>query len=117
MSRSNRVIVNHKIHSRQRKAATKLKNNLVSLRCKETCGKVEEDKPEEVIRILFENANSLGLFTICEARGRKLRQMRYLLNKWNLNMAHFTETQVDWRNAEKGHQIDNLFARGRDRHK
>ena len=30
-------------------------------------------------------------------------------------MASFTETQVDWRHAEKGHQFDNLFPHGSDR--
>ena len=40
----------------------------------------------------------------------------YLLNKWNVDMASFVETQADWRYADKGHQFDNLFARGRDRH-
>ena len=50
-----------------------------------------------------------------EARGSKLRQMRYLLNKWNVDMASFVETQVDWRQANKGRQFENLFVCGRDR--
>ena len=54
---------------------------MVSLLYKETCGKVEEDKPEEVFQILFGNANSLGVFATGEARRKKLRQMRYLLKK------------------------------------
>ena len=41
--------------------------------------------------------------------------MRYLLNKWNVDMASFVETKADWRHADKGRKFDNLFARGRDR--
>jgi hypothetical protein len=37
-----------KTQARQKKAAIKCVNNLVSLLCKETCGKVEMDKPEDV---------------------------------------------------------------------
>ena len=109
------VIVNQKTQARQRKAATKHVNDLVSLLCKETCGKVEKDKPEDVFRLLFENVNSLGVFATGEARGRKLRQIRYLLKKWDVDMASFAETQVDWRHADEDHQFDNLFARGSDR--
>ena len=46
------VIVNQKTRARQRKAVTKNVKDLVSLLCKDTCGKVEEDKPEDVFRIL-----------------------------------------------------------------
>ena len=42
------VIVNQKTQARQRKVVTKHVNDLVSLLCKETCDKVEEDKPEDV---------------------------------------------------------------------
>ena len=66
------VIVNQKTQARQRKAVTKHVNNLVSLLCKETCGKVEKDKSEVVFQLLFENANSLEVFITGEARGRKL---------------------------------------------
>ena len=31
-------------------------------------------------------------------------------------MASFAETQVDWRHGDGGHQFENLFARGSDRH-
>ena len=97
------VIVNQKTQARQRKVATKHVHTLVLLPCKETCGKVEEDKPEDVFQILFENVNSLGVLETSEARGRKLRQMRYLLKKWNVGMLSFSETQVDWRHGDKGH--------------
>ena len=68
-----------------------------------------------VFKLIFENVNSLGAFATGEARGRKLRQRRYLLKRWDVDMASFTETQVDWRHADEGHQFDNLFARERDR--
>ena len=86
------VIAKQIYESRQRKAAMKQVNDLVSFLDKETCGQVEAEKSEDVIRLLFENVNSLGVFATGEARGSKLRQMRYLLNKWTAYMASFIET-------------------------
>ena len=63
-------------------------NNLASLLRKETCSKVEEDKPKDVFQIIFEIANSLGVFATGEARERKLRQRRYLLKKSGLCTWH-----------------------------
>ena len=42
------LIVIQKTQARQRKAATKHVNDLISLFCKETCGKGEKDKPGDV---------------------------------------------------------------------
>ena len=75
------LIVNQKTQTKQKKAAIKHVNSRVVLLCKETCGKIERDKPEDVLRLLFENINSLGVFATGKARGRKLRQMRYVLKR------------------------------------
>ena len=75
------VIVDQKYQARQRKTVSKEVKNLIFLLGKKTCGQVDTDKPEDGFRILFENVISLGVFTIGEARGRELRQVRYLLHK------------------------------------
>ena len=65
------VIVNQRTQTRQHVATTKHVNGLVvSLLCKETCGKVEKDTPDDVSRMLFEDANSLGGFATAKDRWR-----------------------------------------------
>jgi hypothetical protein len=70
--------------ARQQKTATKRINKLVSLLREETCGQVEVEKPNDVLRLPFENVNSLGVFSTGRVRGQRLKQMRYLLKKWVL---------------------------------
>ena len=83
----------------------------------ETCRNVEFEKPNDVLCLLFENVNSLGMFSIDRARCQKLKQMRLLLKKLGVGMASFVETQVDWRHISRGQQFDNLFAHGLGRHR
>ena len=99
------AIVDQKTQARQRKAAKKSRERSGVPALQEICGKVEKDKPEDVFRLLFENVNSLGVFATGEPRGKKLRQMQYLLKKWDVDMASFAETQVDWRHADDGASI------------
>ena len=89
---------------------------MVSLLYKETCGQVGEEKPKDAFRFLFDFVNCLGVFATGEVRVTKHRQMRYLLNKWNVDMVSFIEAQIEWTHADKWHQVDNLFARRRNRH-
>ena len=47
---------------KQRKEAIKKTNELISLLREETSGKIDLKKPSDVIRLLFENVNSIGVF-------------------------------------------------------
>ena len=55
----------------------------------ETAGKVDLKKPCHVLRLLFKNVNSLGIFSSGRAKGLKLNQMRYLIKKYDINVAAF----------------------------
>ena len=57
-------IVNQKTQARQSEAATKHLNDMVSLLCKDICGKVEKEKHEDVFQLIFENVNCLGVIEI-----------------------------------------------------
>ena len=84
--------------ARQQQAATKRINELVLLLRKKMCGQVEIEKPNNVLQLLFENVNSLGVLLTGKTRGQKLKQMRHLLKKWGVDMASFCLTKVEWRN-------------------
>jgi len=78
-------------------------------------GYVEKEKPSDTMRLMFENVNSLGVFTTGKSRNRKLRQLRHLIKEYEVNMTSFVETQVDWRHAGKNRQFDVLFGLGKER--
>ena len=99
----------------QRRAAIKKVNNIISLLREEACGKVDLKKPSNVLRLLFENVNSIGVFASGRARGQKLNQMRHLIKKYDIDVASFVETQVDWRQVRESSLFENLFAVGQDR--
>ena len=80
--------MDHAVHAqrgdkaRQQRAATKHINELVLYLREELCGQVEVCNPNNVLLLLFENVNSLEVFSTDRARGQKLKQTRHLLNKW-----------------------------------
>ena len=60
---------------RLRKEAMKKVNELLAQCRKDNCGKVEVTKPNDVLRVLFENVNSIGVFSTGKAKIQKLNQM------------------------------------------
>ena len=41
--------------------------------------------------------------------------MRHLIKKYDIDVASFVETQVDWRQVRESSLFENLFAVGQDR--
>ena len=61
---------------------------------------------------MFENVNSLGVFSTGKAKLCKLNQMRYLVRKYEVDMAAFVETMVNWRQVRQEDSVfENLFTR------
>ena len=65
------------------------------------------------MRLFFENVNSLGVFTTGKSKLCKLNQkMRYLIRKYDIDIAAFVETMVDWRQVrQEGSAFEHLFTR------
>ena len=59
--------------ARQNRAASKRVNKVMSLLRKETYGQAEVEKLKDVLWLLFEDVNSLGVFLKCRARDQKLK--------------------------------------------
>ena len=85
----------------KRKDAMNAINKLVKALAAKECGRLDKKKPSDVYKLLFENVNSLGVFSTGKARNKKLRQLRYLLNEWEMDIASLAETQADWRHASE----------------
>ena len=104
-----------KVVVQQRRDTTKAINDMVQSLREQERGHVEKEKPSDTMRVMFENVNSLGVFATGKSRNRKLRQLRYLIKEYEVDMTTFAETQVDWRHAGKNRQFDTLFGLGKDR--
>ena len=104
-----------KVVVQERKGVTKMVNEMVHKFKEQERGHVEKKKPSDTMRVMFENVNSLGVFTTGKHRNRKLRQLRHLIKEYEVDVTSFVETQVDWRHANKNRQFDVLFGLGKER--
>ena len=78
-------------------------------------GQAPRSKPADVIRIMFENFNSLGVFAKGKARRKKIRRLNQLMKTYNVDVMSGCETQADWRFAKEDKRFENLFGKGQDR--
>ena len=74
-------------------------------------GRVPKEKPDNCFRVMFENWNSLGVFTGDGNVGRINR----LATEYEVYALAGCETQCDWRFAEHGRQFDDLFGVGKQK--
>ena len=72
-------------------------------------------KPSNVLRLLFENANSIEVFSTGKAKLQKLDQMRYLIKKYDIDIAAFAETQIDWRQVTQESSYFGNFSQGQEK--
>ena len=101
-----------KEQQRAQKEEIKIVNELVKELRKDKRGNLEFEKPDDVLRLIFENVNSLGVFSAGKTKLRKQNQMRYLIRKYDIDVAAFVETMVDWRQVRKEEsKFENLFTR------
>ena len=92
--------------------AIKIVNELVKELKEDKRGNVKFEKPNDVLRLIIENVNSLGIFSVGKAKLRKLNQMRYLICKYDIDVAAFVATIVDWRQVRNEEsRFENLFTR------
>ena len=58
---------------------------------------VEQTKPDDVVRVFFENFNSLCLFQKGRKRRKKIKRLRELAKKYDVDVLCGAETQTNWR--------------------
>jgi len=73
-------------------------------------GKAPGAKPDNCVRVIMENFNSLGFFT----NGVKINALNKLCRKFNTDILAGCETQVDWRQATDKQQFRNIISVGMD---
>jgi hypothetical protein len=73
-------------------------------------GKAPGSKPDNCIRVVMENFNSLGVFT----NGVKINALNKLCRKFNTDILAGCKTQADWRQASNEQQFRNIIGVGMD---
>ncbi len=76
-------------------------------------GRIESDKPDNVIRVMYENFSSLSLFTKGNTRHKKICQINKLMQNYGVNILASCKTRTDWQFVtNKEDKFHNLFCRG-----
>ena len=71
-------------------------------------GYAPREKPDDTIRLMVENWNSLGVFT-----GKsKVSRVNSLLRSFEVDVIAGSETQCDWRQVEQDSRFEDLIAPG-----
>jgi hypothetical protein len=71
-------------------------------------GKAPLEKPDNLVCVIMENFNRLGLFT----NGTKINSLNKLCHQFNTNILVGCKTQADWRQATKKQQFRNIIGIG-----
>jgi hypothetical protein len=71
-------------------------------------GQAPRVKPDDCIRLIMENFNSLGIFT----KGTKINSVNKLCRQFNTDILAGCETQADWRQATDEQQFRNIIGVG-----
>jgi hypothetical protein len=59
-------------------------------------GRIESDKPDNVIRVMYENFSSLGLFVEGNARHKKICQINKLMQDYGVDILAGCKSRTDW---------------------
>jgi hypothetical protein len=76
-------------------------------------GALDTIKPDDSIRIMYENFSSLSLFSEGPRRHIKLRQLNRLITEYSVDVISGCETRTDWRYVDKeDSRFQNIFGNG-----
>ena len=92
----------------RRKRATRAVKEVTELVKEVQYGTPPKEKPENVFRFMFENWNSLRLWT----QPKRVSDINDLIAKYEVDCFLGCETQCDWRFAEEEKKFRNLFGAG-----
>ena len=71
-------------------------------------GHAPREKADNCFRLMFENWNSLCIFT----KRKKIQQVNDLITKYEVDCIAGCESQCDWRFATEEEKCENLFGVG-----
>ncbi len=76
-------------------------------------GRVSCNKPDDVVRIMYENFSCLSIFTLGPPCHKKVRQLNKLMLDYSMDLLAGCKTRMDWRFvSSKEDRFCNLFGNG-----
>jgi hypothetical protein len=76
-------------------------------------GRIESDKPNNIIRVMYENFSSLSLFAKGNTRHKKICQINKLMQNYGVDILAGCKTRTDWQFVtNKEDKFHNLICRG-----
>lgn len=75
-------------------------------------GHAPKEKDDDLIRIYFENFNSLSLFSTGKSQRRKMRRLNQILKEYRADCMAGVELCTDWRFVEHNQRFLELFGKG-----
>jgi hypothetical protein len=76
-------------------------------------GRVNCDKPDNVVWVMYKNFSSLSLFVMGNMRHKKICQINKLMSDYGINILASCKTRTDFRfDMEEDNKFCNLFGRG-----
>jgi hypothetical protein len=76
-------------------------------------GNIPRIKPDDSIRLMYENFSSLSVFSTGAMRHKKIRQINKLMTDFGVDILAGCETRTDWRFVEtEEDRYCNLFGNG-----
>jgi hypothetical protein len=76
-------------------------------------GWIKSDKPDNVIRVMYETFSSLSLFVEGNARHKKIHQINKLMQDYGVDILAGCKTRTDWQFVtSEEDKFHNLFCRG-----
>ena len=100
----------YEIAQQERRAEQAVQRDVNSFLQGNWYGRVPKEKPPHVIRWIFENFNSLCVFT----HGRKINTINQLIATYQADGLAGCEIQADWRYASEDQLWKNLFGKGKE---
>jgi hypothetical protein len=94
-------------------ARESVRREYVAMEANGLYGRISCDKPDDTVRIMFENFSSLSLFTTGPLRHKKIRQINKLAGEYSVDLLAGCETRTDWRFVtDEESKFTNLFGNG-----
>jgi hypothetical protein len=80
-----------------RAARQSVSHELSTLTANGSYGCLSKDKPDNVVRLMYENFSSLSLFVEGPKKHVKIRQLNKIITDYSVDVIAGCETRTDWR--------------------
>ena len=98
----------YQIAQHEHSATSQIREQVDKFWRKPAYGKAPRTKPDDCVRIIMENFNSLGIFT----NSTKINALNKLCREFKADILAGCETQADWRQATEEQQFKNVIGVG-----